>query len=207
MEGEAACNRDVPSPLEGAILASAAKTLPQFMGSRFLLGFGIILQTLSAPVYVMELIPPQWRDRLGGFYNTSYFTGSIIATGAVYATSKDEPTLTWWLPLALQVILPVLVFIGYFFIPNSPRRLASRDNMEAAAKIIHKYHGGEENEVAILGVREVALHVKLSKQQTPGDHIRGLWDYRVLFNSHSARWRAGMVTLITLASSLASNSI
>lgn len=61
--------------------------------------------------------------------------------------------------------------------------------MDECAKIIYKYHGGEDNEVAKLEVREVALHVKLSKPQSPGDYIKGLWDYRELFNSHSARWR------------------
>jgi len=79
--------------------------------------------------------------------------------------------------------------------------------MEEAAKIIYKYHGGEDNEVAKLEVREIAQHVKMSKPQTPGQYIRGLWDYRELFNSHSARWRTAMVTLITFASSLAGNTI
>lgn len=193
--------------LGGAVLASAAQTLPQFKASRFLLGFGIILQTLSAPVYVTEIIPPQWRGRLGGYYNTFYFVGSITATGVVYATSQYTTTLAWRLPLALQVIPPFLVFVGCFFIPESPRWLASRDHMDKAAKIIYKYHGGEDNEVAKLEIREIALHVKLSKPQTPGEYIRGLWDYRELFNSHSARWRTAMVTLITFASSLTGNSI
>jgi hypothetical protein len=79
--------------------------------------------------------------------------------------------------------------------------------MDEAAKIIYKYHGGEDNEVAKLEIREIALHVKLSKPQTPGEYIRGLWDYRELFNSHSARWRTGMATLITFASALTGNSI
>lgn len=61
--------------LGGAVLASAAQTLDQFKASRFLLGFGIILQTLAAPVYVTEITPPQWRGRLGGYYNTFYFVG------------------------------------------------------------------------------------------------------------------------------------
>ncbi|PVH88266.1 general substrate transporter, partial [Cadophora sp. DSE1049] len=193
--------------LGGAVLASAAQTLPQFKASRFLLGFGIILQTLAAPVYVTEITPPQWRGRLGGYYNTFYFVGSITATGVVYATSQYPNTLAWRLPLALQVIPPFLVFVGCFFIPESPRWLASRDRMDECAKIIYKYHGGEDNEVAKLEVKEVALHVKLSKPQSPGEYIRGLWDYRELLNSHSARWRTGMVTLITFASALAGNSI
>jgi hypothetical protein len=67
------------------------------------------------------------------------------------------------------------------------RWLASRDRMDEAAKIIYKYHGGEDNEVAKLEVREVALHVSLNKPQTPWEYIRGLWDYRELFNSHPAR--------------------
>jgi len=40
--------------LAGAALGAASQILPQFKASRFLLGFGIILQTLSAPVYVTE---------------------------------------------------------------------------------------------------------------------------------------------------------
>jgi len=65
--------------------------------------------------------------------------------------------------------------------------------MDKAAKIIYKYHGREDSEVAKLEIREIALHVKLSKPQTLGEYIRGLWDYKQLFNSHSARWRTGMV--------------
>ncbi|TVY58011.1 Lactose permease [Lachnellula cervina] len=193
--------------LAGAALAAGAQTLDQFNASRFLLGFGIILQTLLAPVYVTEIIPPQWRGRLGGYYNSFYFTGSITATGVVYATSQYSDTWAWRLPLLLQVRPPVLVFVGCFFIPESPRWLTSRDRMDEAAAIIYKYHGGPENEVAKLEVREVALHVKLSKPQTPWEYIGGLWEYRELFNSHPARWRTGMITLITLASSLSGNSI
>ena len=193
--------------IAGAILASAAQTLPQFKASRFLLGFGIILQTLSAPVYVTEIAPPQWRGKLGGFYNTFYFTGAITATGVVYATSLYTSTLAWRLPLALQVIPPVFVFVGCFFIPESPRWLASRDRMEEATKIIYKYHGGEDNEIAKLEVREVAAHIKNLKPQTPGDYVRGLWDYRELFNTHAARWRTAMVSLLTFASVLTGNTI
>jgi MFS family permease len=177
--------------LGSAVVASAAQTLPQFKASRFLLGFGVILQTLSAPVYVTKIIPHQWRGRLGEYYNTFYFVGPITATGVVHATSQYVTTLVWRLPLALQVIPPFAVFVGYFFIPESPRWLASRDRMDEAAKIIYRYHGGENNEVAKLEIREIALHVKLSKPQTPGEYIRGLWDYRELFNSHPVENRDG----------------
>jgi hypothetical protein len=109
--------------------------------------------------------------------------------------------------LALQVIPPALVFIGCFFIPESPRWLASCDRMEEATALIYKYHGGPDNEVAKLEIREIVTHIKNTKPQTPSDYIRGLWDYRELFSSHSARWRTGMITLITLSSQFAGNTI
>ncbi|KAH7417234.1 major facilitator superfamily domain-containing protein [Cadophora sp. MPI-SDFR-AT-0126] len=113
------------------------------------------------------ITPPQWGGRLGGYYNTFYFVGqrSITATGVAYATSQYPDTLVWRLPLVRQVIPPFLVFVGWFFIPESPRWLTSRDRMDECANIIYKYHGGEDNEVAKLEMREVALHVKLSKPQ------------------------------------------
>jgi hypothetical protein len=109
--------------------------------------------------------------------------------------------------LSLQVIPPCLVFVGCFFIPESPRWLASRDRLDKATKIIYKYHGGPDNEVAKLEIREITEHIKNSKPVTAGDYIRGLWDYRELFATHSARWRTAMVTLITLASTLTGNTI
>jgi hypothetical protein len=109
--------------------------------------------------------------------------------------------------LALQVVPPALVFVGCFFIPESPRWLASCDRMEEATALIYKYHGGPDNEVAKLEIREIVTHIKNTKPQTSGDYIRGLWDYRELFSSHSARWRTGMITLITLSSQFAGNTI
>ena len=79
--------------------------------------------------------------------------------------------------------------------------------MEEATALIYKYHGGADNEVAKLEIREIETHIRNSKPQTAGDYIRGLWDYRELFSSHSARWRTGMITLITLASQFAGNTI
>ncbi|TAQ90471.1 hypothetical protein B7494_g1201 [Chlorociboria aeruginascens] len=189
----------------GAVLAADARNLGMFKASRFLLGFGIVIQTIAAPVYVTEMSPPQWRGRAGGLYNTFYFSGSITATGVVYATSSYASTIAWRLPLSLQVIPPTLVFLGCFFIPESPRWLFARGKKEEGQRIVFRYHGGEENEVAKLELRE--MERLLGERKSLRVYLGELWDWRDLVNSHSARWRSGMVTLMTLASSFTGNDI
>lgn len=43
--------------------------MPQFMGGRFVLGFGVSYCCIAAPTYVSELAHPKWRGTLTGLYN------------------------------------------------------------------------------------------------------------------------------------------
>ena len=64
----------------GAILESTAKRggLGQFMGGRFLIGFGMTIATTSAPTYLVEMAYPSWRGVFGGLYNVvGYYIGAI----------------------------------------------------------------------------------------------------------------------------------
>lgn len=89
----------------GAIVVTAAQTQAYLLGGRFVLGFGIALGTSAAPTYAIELAPPQWRARVTGYYNTFFYSGSILATGVTYATAKNKTSeLAWRLPLGLQCI-------------------------------------------------------------------------------------------------------
>jgi MFS family permease len=64
----------------GSILESTAKRgeLSQFMGGRFLIGFGMTIATTSAPTYLVEMAYPSWRGVFDGLYNVvGYYVGAI----------------------------------------------------------------------------------------------------------------------------------
>lgn len=42
----------------------------QFMGGRFLLGFGVSFMSSAGPILVLELAHPAYRGKLGAWYNT-----------------------------------------------------------------------------------------------------------------------------------------
>ena len=62
----------------GTILQASSHGLGQFMGGRFLVGFGVTLAVTAAPVYLVEMAFPTWRGIFGGLYNVvGYYVGAL----------------------------------------------------------------------------------------------------------------------------------
>ena len=57
----------------GTIITATARTLPIFIGGRFLLAFFATLACSASPLYLVEIAPPQYRGTLAGLYNTFYY--------------------------------------------------------------------------------------------------------------------------------------
>ena len=57
----------------GAIVTSVAPTIPAFIGGRFMLSFFSTIATVAAPIYLIEIAPPQHRGTVAGLYNTLYY--------------------------------------------------------------------------------------------------------------------------------------
>jgi MFS family permease len=47
--------------------------LGQFMGGRFLCGFGVTIASSAGPMYVIEVSHPAYRGIIGAFYNTWWY--------------------------------------------------------------------------------------------------------------------------------------
>lgn len=62
----------------GTVVTSTAKTLPTFIGGRFLLSFFAQLACSASPLYLVEVAPPQYRGTLAGMYNTFYYMVSAL---------------------------------------------------------------------------------------------------------------------------------
>ena len=131
----------------GSAIIASAKHQPQFVGGRFVLGFGVSILTTAAPSYCVEICPPQWRGRMTGFYNCGWFGGSIPAAGITLATQKMTNDWAWRLPLVLQCAPAFVVICSAMFIPESPRWLMAQGRDKEALAFLTKYHGaGDEQD-------------------------------------------------------------
>ncbi|KAJ7639196.1 major facilitator superfamily domain-containing protein [Roridomyces roridus] len=129
---------------------------------RFFIGAGSALNAASGPSYVAEITPPKWRGRLGGLYNTFNNVGGIICAALVIGTGSINSSASWRLPFAIQLIPTIILFVGAFFIPESPRWLMSVGRKEEARAILAKYHGnGDTNApLVVLEYKELETHIQ-----------------------------------------------
>lgn len=113
----------------------------QLKGGRFLLGFGVSIVSAAGPIYVVETAHPSWRAVITAYCNTFWFTGSIMAAGAVRGGLNLAGNTSWVLPVYLQMVFPGLIAIFVWFIPESPRWLFVNNKRSKAIEVLTKWHG------------------------------------------------------------------
>ncbi|CAI4212024.1 unnamed protein product [Parascedosporium putredinis] len=98
------------------------KGLGLIIGGRVLGGFGVGGCSNMTPIYISELSPPAVRGRLVGFYELGWQIGGLVGFWINYGinTTMAPSHSQWLIPFGVQLIPSGLLFIGCFFIPESP---------------------------------------------------------------------------------------
>ncbi|GKT84111.1 MFS monosaccharide transporter [Colletotrichum tofieldiae] len=187
----------------GTCIQAPTKSSEQFLAGRFVLGFGVSFCCVSAPTYVSEMAHPAWRGTITGVYNCTWYIGSIIASWVVYGCSYIDDNDGWRLPIWLQMVTSGIVCIGVFFIPESPRWLMANDKHDEAARVLAKYHGegSVDHPIVQLQLKEMVSQISIDASD------KSWWDYRELWNTHSARRRLICVLGMAVFGQVSGNSL
>lgn len=102
----------------GTIVQATCTNLAGFMAGRFLLGFGVATSATAGPAYVSEIAHPSWRGSLTGLYNVLWFAGGIPGTFIPWRTSQIEGTMSWRIPIWVQMVFAGLVLVLCWTIPE-----------------------------------------------------------------------------------------
>lgn len=189
--------------IAGTAIQGSANTLGQFIGGRFVLGFGAIVAHGAGPAYTVELAHPAYRGLTAGMYNSFWWVGNILAGWVTYGTNLHVGTSwAWRIPTILQAGLPSFVLILIWFVPESPRWLISRDRTEEALKVLADYHGEGDVNAPIVQLQYKQI-IEERNAADPGHW----WDYRELVSSRSARYRTMLVVCTAFFGQWSGNNV
>jgi len=175
----------------------------QFMGGRFLLGFGVSIASAAGPIYVVEMTHPAYRGVVTAYCNTFWFTGSILASGAVRGALNLKGNISWQLPVWLQMFFSGLICLFVFFIPESPRWLYVSGKQDKAIATLTKWHGYGNRESAWVKLQVAEYDEFLVVNGAD----KRWWDYRALFHSRSSCYRLACNCIFAIFAQWAGNGV
>lgn len=125
----------------GALWAGLAPDITQLMIARFLLGIGIGTASFAVPLYIAEISPAKNRGALVSLFQLMITLGILVSYLSDLGFA-DEQNVRCWKPMFLVGVIPALILlIGMFFMPESPRWLLSRGRRDEAYRILLRTEG------------------------------------------------------------------
>lgn len=112
-------------------------SLGQLKAGRFILGFGVSIVSAAGPIYVVETAHPAWRGVVTAYCNTFWFVGAILAAGAVRGALSLGGTISWQIPIWLQVSSP---FNFESRLPTQPKTNNASDGLPWSHRDIRLVH-------------------------------------------------------------------
>lgn len=180
------------------LAASAEKGLGPILAGRVLAGVGVGGASNMVPIYISELAPPAVRGRLVGIYELGWQIGGLVGFWINYGVNTTlAPTRSQWLiPFAVQLIPGGLLFIGLFWIKESPRWLFANGRREEAMKILCWIRNLEPTDQYIL---EEVQFIDRDIERFEREVGKGFWKPFLALKQRKVQWRfflGGMLFLL-----------
>ncbi|KAL4733205.1 general substrate transporter [Aspergillus similis] len=119
------------------------------IGSYWQLMVGRIVNAVSlgivcnvVPAYQSECAPVKMRGSLINIYQFSLLAGGTLIQAANWGLNKRSDQWAYRVVIILQFIVPVLLLVGSYILPESPRWLVGKGRRDDACKVLHLLRKG-----------------------------------------------------------------
>ncbi|SES13888.1 sugar porter family MFS transporter [Corynebacterium cystitidis] len=152
---------------------------------RFVGGMGVGLASVIAPAYIAEVSPAEHRGRLGSTQQLAIMFGMFVAllTGASIAWAAGSASFeiagmkAWrWMFLS-EIVFSVIYGLLALRLPESPRYLVIKGDLEEASAILQQYVGVSAERVDG-SIADIRATVESEKRQSFSDLLGGRFFFR-----------------------------
>src|SRR5580692_11471467 len=143
----------------GSVLAPLSPNVYTLIVARALLGLAIGFTSVTAPVYVSELAPPQSRGRLISLYQFALTVGIALADLVGYWLAGGQ---SWRLMFGIGAIPATVFLVCILTLPESPRWLLAQNRDHEAEAVLSTYTDGPGAQMLLEDIR-AGLQVKMEQ--------------------------------------------
>lgn len=129
--------------LVGAIVSYTATTYAQILIGRMLVNGYVGMEGFVVPMFQAEITPAAIRGAVVISYLFNHVFGSFIMSCVTYKTANLDSDLCWKIPVALLLIIPAIVLLASWLLPESPRWLVRKGKDEEALKQLKYLYGSD----------------------------------------------------------------
>ena len=166
--------------LVGALGCALAPTVQIMVAARIVLGFGVGAASVTCPLYLAEMAPPDRRGRMVTINELMIVTGQMLAfaMNALLDHLIQDPHV-WRIMLAVASIPAVALLVGMLFLPDSPRWYGLKKRFEEARAVLGYSLDAREADAEFEAI--VAHAERTMTTRTPWTVIRDVpWIRKVL---------------------------
>lgn len=128
----------------GAAIQTACFSYTQMAISRVIAGIGVGFSTVAVPILQSETLPAHNRGALLVVQSALIIIGVAVASWLCFATLYAESSLQWRFPIACQMLFSTLVLCCCSFLPETPRWLAKRGEIDKAKLVLKRLRARPE---------------------------------------------------------------
>lgn len=139
----------------GVTLVVMAHSFFCILCARLLLGVGVGVIAVAVPLYVAEIVPAKDRGKYVTFFQL-LLTFGIVA--AYFVDLIFTPSGNWRAMFGMVLIPAVILMVGMWFLPESPRWLIGRGEVECARRILQRVRRSTEEVERDIRMIQKSLH-------------------------------------------------
>lgn len=122
----------------GAIFTALTPDVSTLIAGRIVVGIAIGMASFIAPLYIAEVAPYNIRGALVSLNQLAITVGIVVSYLVDFSLA---PSGEWRLMLGLAIIPSVILGVGMYFMPFSPRWLFSKGLADRAKSVLEKIRG------------------------------------------------------------------
>ncbi|PMD53444.1 fructose transporter 1 [Hyaloscypha bicolor E] len=158
----------------GAALEVGAINFGMMVAGRIILGLGVGLEGGTVPVYVAESVSRKSRGNLVSLYQFMIALGEVLGyvIAAIFVNVKSG---SWRYMLGSSLLFSTVMFVGIFFMPESPRFLMHKGRTTKAWHVWKQIRGEEPEARKEFFVMKHSVAEELAVQQQGKATKRFVW--------------------------------